>query len=494
MLAAAVVAIATVAALVLRDALAPTNLAMIYLGGVVVIAMRCSRRISVTASFLSVAAFDFFCVPPYLTFAVSDYQYVLTFAGMLAVALVISAQTARLREHATQAAGRESRTEALYRLSRGLAGESSIFEAARAAAALAEQVFGTRVVMFLPEDGRLSFRRRTSDPLPVPPSEEAIAQWVFEHGHKAGLRTDTLPGATALYLPLRGARETFGVLAILPDSAGRIFVPEQQHLLEVFAGQTALAIERTISQRAAEENRFHMQTEQMRSSLLSAVSHDLRTPLASITGAASTLRAQGNRLPLETQQELLESISDEADRMGRLVSNLLDMTRFESGGVELRRDFYPLEEIVGTALQRTERQLEGRVILTELAENLPPEKPIMVFVDDVLFGQVLWNLLENAAKYTAPGTPLDLAAFENEGSVIIEVRDRGPGIPPGEEERIFEKFYRATSGNVPGGVRGAGLGLPICRAIVEAHRGTIQALPRAGGGAVFRIRLPLESR
>ena len=405
---------------------------------------------------------------------------------MLAVALVISAQTARLREHATQAAGRETRTEALYRLSRGLAGESSIFEAARAAAALAEQVFGTRAVMFLPEDdGRLSFRRRTSDPLPVPQSEESIAQWVFEHGHKAGLRTDTLPGATALYLPLRGARETFGVLAILPDAEGRIFAPEQQHLLEVFAGQTALAIERTISQRAAQETRLHMQTEQMRSSLLSAVSHDLRTPLASITGAASTLRAQGNRLPLETQQELLESISDEAERMGRLVSNLLDMTRFESGGVELRRDDYPLEEIVGTVLQRMERQLDGRQILTELSENLP-----MVFVDDVLFGQVLWNLLENAAKYTEPGTPLDLAAFEEDGAVIIEVRDRGPGIPPGEEERIFEKFYRGKSNSA----RGAGLGLPICRAIVQAHRGTIQALPRNGGGAIFQIRLPIQSK
>src|SRR6202035_5581606 len=164
--------------------------------------------------------------------------------------------------------------------------------------------------------------------------------------------------------------------------------------------QTALAMERIMTQRAAEETRIHMQTEQMRSSLLSAVSHDLRTPLASITGAASTLRWQGDRLPPETRQELLESISDEAERLGRLVGNLLDMTRLESGGVELRRDFYPLEEIVGTALQRMERQLEGRTVLTDLAENLP-----MVFVDDVLLGQVLWNLLENASKYTPPGTP-----------------------------------------------------------------------------------------
>jgi len=484
LLAAAIVAIATVASVLLRDSLAPTNLAMIYLGGVVAVAMRSSRRVSVTASFVSVAAFDFFCIPPYLTFAVSDYQYVFTLAGMLAVALVISAQTGRLRDHASHAALREARTEALYRLSSRLAGETRVFEAARSAAALAEEVFGGRVVVFLPEDGRISFRRRTSDLLLVPPSEESIAQWVFDHGHKAGLRADAHPDATALYIPLRGARETFGVLAVQPDSQNRIFAPEQQQLLEVFASQTALAIERTLSQRAAEETRFHMQTEQMRSSLLSAVSHDLRTPLASITGAASTLRSQEGRLPLETRQELLDSISDEAERLGRLVGNLLDMTRFESGPVELRRDLYPLEEIVGTALQRMEPQLAGRAISTDLARDLA-----MVFVDDVLLGQVLWNLLENAAKYTPPATPIELAAFQESDAVIIEVRDRGPGVPPGEEERIFEKFYRGRSENA----RGAGLGLPICRAIVEAHRGTIQALSREGGGTIFRISLPMQA-
>ncbi len=444
-----VVALSTIIALILRPFLAPTNLVMVYLLGIVAVAMRCRQRPAVLASVLSVAAFDFFCVPPYYTFAVSDYEYVVTFAVMLVVALVISTLTVRIRMQAAHAVEREARTEALYRLSSRLAAETRVFEAARAAAALAGEVFGARVVIFLPEDGQLSFRRRTSDQLPVPPSEEAIAQWVFDHGQKAGLRTDTLPGATALYLPLRGARETFGVLAVLPDAVtnvgDRIFAPEQQHLLEVFANQTALAIERTMSQRAAEESRFHMQTEQMRSSLLSAVSHDLRTPLASITGAASTLRSQGERLPPETRQELLESISDEADRLSRLVANLLDMTRFESGGVELRRDLYPLEEIVGTVLQRMERQLEGRAVSIDLAGNLPPEnKPIMVYVDDVLLGQVLWNLLENAAKYTPPGSPLELAGFEQEGSVIIEVRDRGPGVPPGEEERIFEKFYRGS--------------------------------------------------
>ncbi len=449
---------------------------MFYLLGVVVVAVRCGRRVAVVTSFLSVAAFDFFCVPPYLTFAVDDYQYLLTFAGMLAVALVISAQSARLMEHASQADEREARSEALYRLSHNLAAETSVFEAARAAASLAEEVFRTRVVIFLPEDGQLSFRRRTSDHLPLPMSEESIAQSVFANGPKPGKPKD--PAGT-IYLPLRGARETFGVLAVLPDKDGRAFSSEQQHLMEVFASQTAVAIERTLSHRAADATQLRMQTEQMRSSLLSAVSHDLRTPLASITGAASLLRAQGDRLPIDTQQELLESISEEAERLSRLVGNLLDMTRLESG-VELRRDLYPLEEIVGSALQRMDKQLAGRTVTLQLPDQLP-----MVFVDDVLLGQVLWNLLENAVKYTPADTPLEIGAFEQDNAIILEIRDRGPGVPAGEEERIFEKFYRATSK----GVRGAGLGLPICRAVIEAHQGTILALPRPGGGTVFQIRL-----
>jgi two-component system sensor histidine kinase KdpD len=253
-------------------------------------------------------------------------------------------------------------------------------------------------------------------------------------------------------------------------------------LLEVFANQTALAIERTQNQHAAEAARMRMQTEEMRSSLLSAVSHDLRTPLASITGAASTLRSQGEKLPPEVRQELLESISEEAERLSRLVSNLLDMTRLESG-IELRRDLCPLEEIVGAVLQRIERQLEGREVTTHLPDTLP-----LVYVDDVLLGQVFLNLLENAIKYTAPGRPLEIGAEAGEGAVTVEIRDRGPGFTPGEEQRVFEKFYR---GNAKG-VRGAGLGLAICRAIVEAHHGTIEALNREGGGAIVRIRLPLD--
>ncbi|HEY7336903.1 MAG TPA: ATP-binding protein [Bryobacteraceae bacterium] len=480
-----IVAIVTLIALALRSYLAATSLAMAYLLGVVAIAMRCSRRVSVAASILSVAAFDFFCVPPYFTFVVSDYEFLVTFGAMLVVALVISTQTARIRASALHATEREARTQALYRLSRTLAGQTRVFDAARAAVDVAEQVFETKVLIFLPDDGKLSFRKRTADYVPVPASEEHLAQWVFDHGVKAGNRMKDFSNAAGLYIPLRGAREIHGVMCVVPGSNSTIFLPEQQNLLDLFANQTALAIERTISQKGAEDTRLRMETEQMRSSLLSAVSHDLRTPLASITGAASTLRTQSDKLAAEVRHELLESISEEADRLSRLVANLLDMTRFESGAVELRRDLYPLEEIVGSALQRLEPRMEGRAVSTVLPADLPP-----VFVDDVLIGQVVANLVENALKYTPEGTPLELAAETGADGVILEVRDRGPGLAPGEEDRIFEKFYRGATK----GAGGAGLGLAICRAVVQAHRGSIRAFNRPGGGAVFRVTLPSGNR
>jgi two-component system sensor histidine kinase KdpD len=482
-LAVAIVGIATLAALLLRPYLAATNLAMVYLLGVVAVATRCNRSASVMASFLSVVAFDFFCVPPYFTFQVSEYEYLITFAGMLAVALVISAQTSRIRAQAASAVDRESRTKALYRLSRRLAAQTRVFDAALAATEVAEQVFGSHVTIFLPEDGRISFRKRTSNQLLISTAEEEIAQGVFDHGRKAGKGMERFPAAAATYIPLKGVSRIVGVMAILPGPHGETLKADQQHLLDLFANQTALAIERTLSQNAADEARMQMETEEMRSSLLSAVSHDLRTPLASITGAATTLRSQSGKLTPEVRDELLESISEEALRLSRLVGNLLDMTRLESG-VELRRDLYPLEEIVGSALQRLEPQLAGREMSLALPEDLP-----LVNVDDVLLGQVLVNLIENATKYSPPASPIEIAAEATPGAVQLEVRDRGPGFAPGEEKRLFEKFYRGKSA----GVRGAGLGLAICRAIVTAHRGTIEALHRPGGGAIFRIRLPLDA-
>ena len=477
--AAFALAVSTGAAFVLRPHVAATNLVMVYLVGVVAVAMRCSRRTSVATSLLSVAAFDFFCVPPYLTFRVTDYQYLITFSAMLITALVISTQTARIRNHAAEVTAREARNETLYRLSRRLAGQGMVMDVARVAAEYAEEIFEGRIVIFLPQEGKIDFRRRSSDRLPVPTSEEPAAQLAFDRGEMSGRGTPLMATASALYIPLKGARETVGIMGVAPAGRGRI-ASEQMQLLEVVANQTAMAIERTRSQHAAEAARMRMEAEQMRSSLLSAVSHDLRTPLASITGAASTLRSQGDKLQPETRQDLLESIADEAERLSRLVSNLLDMTRLESG-VELRRDYYPLEEIVGAALQRMEKQLERRQVTTSLPDTLP-----LVYADDVLLGQLILNLLENATKYTPEGTPIELAAQASADFVVLEIRDRGPGFGPEEETRIFEKFYRGRSD----GSRGVGLGLAICRAVADAHQGTIEAFNREGGGAVFRIRIP----
>lgn len=479
--AVSVAAACTVLAVLLRDSVTPPNLTMLYLSGVVAVALRSSRKAAVFASLLCAAAFNFFCVPPLYSLQVQDYEYLLTFAAMLMVAVVISTQTARIRKQAADAALRGERSETLYRLSRRLAGHDRVFEMTRSAAEYASEVFQGSAVIFLPEEGRISFSRRSCDRLPIAREEQRVAQWVFEHGVKAGRGLDMHGGASALYLPLKGARETIGVMALAPENDGSI-AGEQMQLLEVFAHQTAIAIENTRSQHAAEAARTQMQTEQMRSSLLSAVSHDLRTPLASITGAASTLRSQSDKLQPETRLELLDSIAEEAERLGRLVSNLLDMTRLESG-VELRRDLYPLEEIVGAALQRMEQPLAHRIVTTHLPDHLP-----LVSVDDVLLGQLLVNLLENAVKYTPEGTPIEVAADSTAEAVTLEVRDRGAGFAPEEEQRIFEKFYRGRSD----GTRGAGLGLAICRAITEAHRGTIEAFNRTGGGAVFRVRLPLS--
>jgi two-component system sensor histidine kinase KdpD len=482
-LAAAMLTAATLVALALRDRLAPTNLAMFYLLGVVIVALRASTYVSVATSLSGVAAFDFFCLRPYFSLAVEDRQYLITLAVMLVVALSVSIQSARIRVHRALAREKETRAEALYRLTRTLSAETRVFEAARGAATLATEIFGTHVQIFLPEDGKISFRRRTADQLHIPLAEESTAQWVFRRGQKAGRGMTRLTETTAFYFPLQGTRQIFGVLAVVPDAEGRVFLKDQQELLDLFAQQTALTLERTLSQRAAEESHLRMETEQMRSALLSAVSHDLRTPLASITGAASTLRSQGEKLAEATRQELLESISEEAERLSRLVSNLLDMTRL-SGSVSLHQELVPLEDIIGAALLRLETRLEGRPVTTAFPEDLPP-----VSVDEVLWGQLVLNLVENAIKHTPAGTSIELAAGATEREIWMDVADRGPGFDPEEQQHIFEKFYRGQRTRAGG----AGLGLAICQAIAQAHGGSIEASNRAGGGASVRVRLPRVS-
>jgi two-component system sensor histidine kinase KdpD len=257
---------------------------------------------------------------------------------------------------------------------------------------------------------------------------------------------------------------------------------DRQRLLEVFARQTGLSIERVLAATAAQAAELRVETESMRTSLLSSVSHDFRTPLASITGAAATLRTHWERLDEATRDELLDSITTEADRLNRILSNLLEVTRLESG-VQLHKESFPVEEVIGAALHRLRHQLRDRHVVTEIPASLP-----MVAIDDVLMEQVFVNLIDNAVKYTPAGTSVEIAAYPNEDFVEIEVRDSGPGFQPGDEGRVFDKFFRGPSDNV----RGAGLGLAICRAVIEAHGGAIHADNRAGGGAVIRFSIPIS--
>jgi two-component system sensor histidine kinase KdpD len=477
-----VVAVCTIVALALRSQFHATNLVMVYFLGVVGVAARLQRRVAIFTSVLSVAAFDFFCVPPYLTFAVSDYEYLITFAVMLVVALAISAMTARIRLQALEARKRETQAKALHALSQELSGQPRVFEILRTAAQLGEQTFGGRISIFRPDaEGKLSFARRTSDHLPVPSSEQGIAQWVLEHAVKAGRGTQTLPGATALYVPLKGATEVLGVMAIIPDISGEPLSAEQENLLEVFASQTALAIERNLATSAARDAEVRVENESIRTSLLSAVSHDLRTPLSTITGAAATLRSRWDRLTEDIRNELLEGITEEADRLSRLLNNLQEVTRLEAG-IHLKKEQCPIDEIVGAALHRLEKQLGSRKVQSRFAADLP-----LVAIDEVLMEQVFINLIENAVKYTPVDSPIEIEVIRSNETVQVDVCDRGPGIPKGQEFRLFDKFFRGRTDNT----RGAGLGLAICRAIVEAHGGSIQALNREGGGAVFRFLIPV---
>jgi two-component system sensor histidine kinase KdpD len=315
-------------------------------------------------------------------------------------------------------------------------------------------------------------------------TELAVSQWVHEHGQVAGQGTDTLPGASGLYLPLTGSRGTVGVLGLRPQDPRSLRAPEQLHQLETFASQTALAIERARLAEEAEQAQVRAETERLRNSLLSSVSHDLRTPLASITGAASTLLEGESRLDAGTRRDLLEALHEEADRLNRLVQNLLEMTRLESGALQLHTEWHSVEEVVGAALGRFGKALARRPVTTRVPADLP-----LVPMDDVLIEQVLINLVDNVLKYTPAESPVEVSAEDTGTAVLVEVADRGPGLPPGEERRIFEKFHRAEATR---SVRGAGLGLAICQGIVRAHGGRIWAENRPGGGIAIRFTLPLK--
>ncbi|MFT3925657.1 MAG: sensor histidine kinase KdpD [Myxococcales bacterium] len=488
---------ATGLAALLRVVLAPPDLVMIYLVAIMLVAIRFPLSVAILASALSVAVYDFFFVPPYRTLAVSDVRHLLTFLMMFAVGVVISNLTLRLRRQELRAREREDRTATLYALSRDLGTTFGEPQVAAVLARHASSVFGVAANVSKLSERRSLTRLASAGAAPIGPTEDGAARWVLEHGRPAGCGTDTLPGARTFSVPLSVGPNVHAALSIAPRSPHGLSFDERD-FLTAFARQGAQALERAMLAEEAKRAALHARAEEMRSSLLSAVSHDLRTPLAAITGAASSLRDQSVHIPEAQRVELLDTIGEEAERLERLVSNLLDMTRLEAGGVALRREWVPLEELVGSSLTRLEGKLRGHPIDVSLPAELP-----LVAVDPVLFEQVFVNLFENIAKYTPVGTRVAVrgwveppgertgvpdAAERAAPVVAIELRDWGPGLPEGGEERVFEKFYRGSHR----GVAGVGLGLPICRGIVEAHGGTISAENPLDGGAGFVIRLPLD--
>jgi two-component system sensor histidine kinase KdpD len=452
----------------------------------------------VVQSFVSVAAFDFFFVPPRMSFSVSDTQYLLTFFSMLLTSLVISHLTSSLRREASVARRREQRTSAMYAMARELAAALTMEQIVAMGSRHVSEVFGARVAILLP-DSADQVKQKIEDPDAAVTLEGSaldidVGQWVYDQQKPAGHGTDTLPAAAALYLPLKAPMRTRGVLAVVMRDKRELAVPEQQRMLDAFAAQIALALERVHYVDIARDALVNMESERLRNSLLSAISHDLRTPLTTIVGFSSMLAQSREGQPAQPGDDLVEAIHEEALRMTGIVTNLLDMARLQAGGLQLNRQWSLLEETVGAALRACRRVLARHPVQTRLPADLP-----LLQLDAVLMERLFSNLFENAAKYTPADTPLVIGAqvIEEDGKPFVRVTidDTGPGLPAGMEARVFEKFTRGEKESAKPGI---GLGLAICRAIVQAHGGAIGALNRVASdgrveGARFWFTLPVET-
>ena len=475
-LALAACGITTLAATPLLGVLELTNIVMLFLLCVIGIALWCGRGPAVFASFVGVALFDFFFVPPRFSFNVSDAQYLLTFVVMLIVALVVGQLTAGLKIQVEAVTEREQRVSGLYEMSRDLSAALLVEQVAEIGARFLASEFGVQSALLVAD---------ANDELKVMPGATAqvdlgVAQWAFARGEAAGRGTDTLPASRSLVLPLKATMRLRGVLTVEMTQDG-LLSPEQRRVLDTCASLMAISIERIHYIDVAQRTTLQMESERLRNSLLSTISHDLRTPLAALVGLADTAQLT-QPPPSEALRELVVAMRASAMRMAALVNNLLDMARLESGAVHLDRQWQPLEDVVGSAIGASAALLEERPLKVDLA----PDLPLLQF-DAILIERVLCNLLENAAKYTPPGTPISIEAHAETDVVIVCVNDHGPGLPSGREDAIFEKFER---GRKEGSTSGVGLGLAICRAIMQAHGGSIRGQTRDAGGASFILSLP----
>jgi len=463
-----------------------TNLLMIYLVGILAVVTKGGSGPSTFTCVLGVLSFDYFMVPPRFAFAPTDSQYLITLVVVLLFTLTISKQMAHARYQTEIVQSKEERTAALFDLSRKLAASQDMDQLLVIASEHIAEIFECRTAMLMPASlNNLVVKAGWSPAFSLDTQEQKTARWVYRFGKIAGQGASNHPESAAFYIPLLAAGDPVGVLAVQPRDLKKPLTSEQQHLLQALANQIGASFQNV--RLAVESQKAHLkaETEQLRSALLSSVSHDLRTPLAVITGSASSLLDPEGHLTEEARQELAKDIYNESERLNRFLSNLLEMTRLSAGKVQLKKEIQPLEEVVGGSLSRLEKRLGGRKVQTDLPEDLP-----MLPLDSLLMEQVFTNLIENALKYTPPGSPIAIAAHVRQQSMKVTVSDSGPGLPFGDEELVFDKFYRGQSSGKQSGV---GLGLSICRAVVEAHGGRIWAENIPEGGASFCFTLPLET-
>lgn len=466
----------------LRPYLSPINMVMAYLLAVVLAAVRLGRHPAVVTAFLGVLAFDYFFVPPRFSFRISDTEYLLTFLSLFIVGVVISSLVARSRERLEALGVRESQTAALYQLSRDLAGAPDTKSLLAALVSNIEGSLDARLAVFLKHGEELELAASSRD-LPLGPDDREIALWCYRSRRPAGRGSDSFGGSPLSFVPVKALAATLGVLAVrLPeaeDPSGALM----RRLLDACATQTALALERVRLSGEAQQLQILKARENLERALLNSVSHDLRTPLAAITGVLSAVLEEGERLSPSAQRELLETAREEAGRLNRFVGNLLDMSRLEAGALHPRLEPCDVQDLVGCALAAVDKRLGDRTVTVRLAPELP-----LVPLDLVLMIQVLVNLLDNTLKYAPAEGGMEIDCRLDGDRLLIEMLDRGPGIAEEDVARIFDKFYRTP---VPEGVGGTGLGLSICKGIVEAHGGSIRAANREGGGLQVIIKVPL---
>ncbi|MGV1867263.1 MULTISPECIES: DUF4118 domain-containing protein [unclassified Rhizobium] len=485
LLATGYVVIALMVGALLDQFLDVRNLALVFLMAVLTSAVMHGLRPALYSSVLGSLAFNFFFLPPRYTFTISDPESVLALFFFFGVAIIASNLTATVQRQAAAARHRARTTEDLYLFSKKLAGTGTLDDVLWATAFQLASMLKVRVVLLLPEDGTIAVKAGYPPDDTLDEADIAAARWAWDHNHAAGRGADTLPGAKRLYVPLRTGRSAVGVIGLDSDRRdGPLLTPEQQRLLDALADQAALAIERIQLVGDVDRARLAVEADRLRSALLTSISHDLKTPLAAILGAAGTLRDYLDSMTAEDRADLLSTIVDESERLNRFIANLLDMTRIGSGAMEPNSALYFIEDIAGSALRRSAKILAHHQTQLQIAADLP-----MVRVDPVLLEQVFFNLLDNAAKYAPEGSTISIRSWANPYNVFVEVADEGPGIPGDDLERVFDTFYRVRKGDQ---VRaGTGLGLSICRGFVEAMGGTVTAANRIDrAGAAFTIRLP----